>query len=120
VLDGQRADSLVAVAKGSVFVDLILKKIRVNCTNAHSMFPGEVRYFGRRLIRLEIPKDVQGDGWTDASEGMNLTGVGQLVIEIDCRRVLEEFAEAGASVCEPPAWGLNLKVIERGADFLGF
>jgi len=44
---------------------------------------------------------------------MDLSGIGQFVVDIDRRCILEELAEAGAGVGKAPTWGLDPEVIER-------
>jgi hypothetical protein len=44
---------------------------------------------------------------------VDLSGIGQLVIDVDSGGILEEFAEAGAGIGKTPTWSLDLEVIER-------
>jgi hypothetical protein len=47
-----------------------------------------------------------------------LPGQLQLVVDVDGRSVLKEFAQAGAGVGEAPTGGLDTEMIQRGLDLL--
>ena len=49
---------------------------------------------------------------------LDLTCVGQFIIDINCRSVLEKFAETGAGISKAPAWSLDLEMIQGIADRL--
>ena len=61
-------------------------------------------------------------GRTKSGKGMDLPGVGELVIDIDGGCLLEEFSEPSAGIGESPTGCLDPKLIERLLDsfFLGF
>src|ERR1700722_10712838 len=122
VLDGDGSYLFVAVAERSIFIDLVLKQVWVNGANADPVLLAKLHDFGGWEVRAEIPEDMNGHGRTNSGKGMDLPGVGELVIDIDGGCLLEEFPEPSTGIGESPTGCLDPKLIERLLDsfFLGF
>jgi hypothetical protein len=78
--------------------------------------------FGSGLVRAKIPENMNGDRGTKSGKGVDLSGIGQFVVDVDSCCILEELAEAGAGVGKGPTRGLAPELIERVLNslILGF
>jgi hypothetical protein len=63
---------------------------------------------------------MQGYGRTKAGVCVDLSGIGQLVVNVDRCSVLKKFAKSRPCICESPTWCFDLKVIQRFLNFLSF
>src|ERR1700722_9742881 len=106
-------DLVAAVAERTVFIDLVLEEIWVNCADADPVFLRKLYDLGRRLVGAKIPEDMNGDRGTKSGEGVDLSGIGQFVVDIDSCCILEELAEAGTGVGEAPTRRLDPESIKR-------
>jgi hypothetical protein len=95
-----------------------LKKIGVNRPDTDPVLLAKLDDFGSRLISAKIPEDMNGDGRTKSGKGVDLSGIGQFVVDVDRCGILEELAKAGAGIGKAPTRGLDLELIERVLDFL--
>ena len=68
----------------------------------------------------EIPEHVQRYGRTKTGERVDLSGIGELVVNVDRCSILKKFAKSRACICESPAWCFNLEVVQRTLNFLSF
>jgi hypothetical protein len=96
-----------------------LEEVRVDCPDADSVFLPKLYDLGRGLTRAKIPEHMNRDRRTKTGKRVDLSGVGQLVIDIDRSGILEELAEAGAGVGKAPTRGLDSELIERLLNSLG-
>ena len=75
-------------------------------------------HLGNRLAGLKVPKNVQSHSRAKTGESVNLTRIGQLIVDIDCRGVLKKLAKPGARIGKTPAGSLDLKMIKSPVDGL--
>jgi hypothetical protein len=57
---------------------------------------------------------------TKARECMNLSGVSQFIVDINCSGILKELSESGTGIGKSPAWCFNLEAIQSLVNFLNF
>src|ERR1700677_5023239 len=108
VLERVFAHLLVRVAKGSVFVLLVLKKIGINRAGPNPVAAGKVL----DLIRVpnslrKIPQNMERYSGTDAGDLMDESGIAEFLFRCSgcCR--LDKFSETSAGICEAPRRALN-------------
>ena len=108
----------VAVTERTIFIYLVLEEVWVNCTDPDPVFLSKLHDLGRGLVSAKIPEHMNGDRRTKAGTCLDLSGIGQLVIDIDSGCILEELAEAGTGVGEAPTRSLDPELIERTLNSL--
>src|SRR3954447_4584924 len=110
---------LVGIAKRSVFVLLILKKVGIDGTGSHAVPAGELLHLiGALYAAWTIPQYVQSHRRTDSSQKMYLASVAELLLGAGGGGRLDEFAEASSGVGEPPGRKLDAKCLKRGKNLL--
>src|SRR6185369_4599133 len=95
-----------------------LKEVRVNCSDPDPILFSKLHDLGGRLARAKIPEHMYRDRGANPGKGVDLPGIGQLVIDIDRGSVLEKLAEASTGVGKAPTWGLDAELIERQLNSL--
>src|SRR4051794_1429464 len=84
----------VGIAEGAEFVDLVLKRIRIDGAGVESMLHRERLDFGGiGGAARKVPQDVQRDRGTQASPTVHLGGVAELLGGGSGRGGLQKFAE---------------------------
>src|ERR1700751_3317313 len=111
---------LITVADRAVFVDLVLEQVRVDRSNADSIFPRELCNFGWALIFRKVPEYMYSYRRTKARECMDLSGVSQFILDINCSGILKKFSESRTGIGKSPAWCFNLEAIQGLVNFLNF
>jgi hypothetical protein len=55
---------------------------------------------------------MNGGRRADSGKGVDLSGIGQFVVDVDRGGILKEFAKAGAGIGKTPTGGLDPELIE--------
>src|SRR5260370_9462059 len=104
---------LLRVKERAIFIELVLEEVRVDCPDADSVFLPKLYDLGRGLARAKIPAHMNRDRRTKTGKRVDLSGAGQLVVDIDCSGILEELAEACPGVGQAPTPRLDSELTGR-------
>jgi hypothetical protein len=100
VVDRLAPDGGVAVGQAAELVVLVLERVAVDGAQAHAEILG-VPPQGREVVHL-VPRDMEGDGWGEASEPVDGRGVRDLLVDRSRRPSRPEDLEPGAGVAVGP------------------
>jgi len=121
VAQGASADLRIGIADGAVFVLLRLKEVRIDRAGADGVFSFQLLDDGRIGNAIgEVPLDMEGEGWVDAGESVDLGGVGEFFFDGSGGCGLKEFAETGSGIGESPGGYLDGETVQRVGNSLCF
>ena len=105
--------SFIGAGNRPEFINLVLKKIGIDCADPHSVLLRHLGGIGRINTHGEIPLHMHGNGRAAAGVFVNRPGVGEFLFDGTGRSGLKEFTEAGAGIAIAPGGGFDLEAVEQ-------
>ena len=104
----------IRISQRAVFVDLILKYVRVDRPNSDPVFLGQRLGLRNALNTIrKIPQNMDRHRGTAPCEGMDLAGITELLIDRAGRSRLNEFPKARPGIGKSPGRNFNAQGIQR-------